>query len=85
MIKFEHKPVCSIDSLANEINENTCTYSYTYVKILLMDFLTMHDYFNRKNVYDKYCNSDNERNKEIYKEIIRMIDNGEIPEEFIAL
>ena len=83
-IKFEPISICSIDALADEINKNIRICSYTFIKIVLIDFLSDCTYFDKQIIWEESLKA-NGKIKEIYKEIFRMMDEGEIPERFVAV
>ena len=83
-INFESISICSIDELINEINKNIDVHSYTYIKVVLTEFISDCTYFDRQSVWDKSINSYGSI-KKIYKEVFRMMENGEIPERFVAV
>ena len=83
LIKFEPISICSIDALADEINKNIGICSYTFIKIALTEFISDCTYFDKQSMWEKSINSYG-KTKEIYKEIFRMMDEGEIPERFVA-
>ena len=80
-IKFEQVSICSIDALADEINKNISICSYTFIKIVLISNCI---YFDKQGMWEKSINSSG-KIKEIYKEIFRMMNDGEIPERFVAV
>ena len=84
LIKFEPISICSIDALADEINKNIGICSYTFIKIALIEFVSDCTYFDKHDVREKSINSYG-KIKEIYKEIFRMMEEGEIPERFVAV